>query len=174
MTDFARSALAARHGTVWIDTEFNGWGGELISLALVDEHGREFYEALQCDDPQPWVAANVMPVLGTKTVSLGGLQLRLHYWLSAYDTVHLVADWPDDIAYFCRALITGPGMRMDSPALTMEIRRDLDAVSECPHNALADARAMRARHLQLMASGGPSFMRSIARRLVEAPARGAA
>jgi hypothetical protein len=34
-------------------------------------------------------------------------------------------------------------MRINTPPLTMEIRRDLDAVSEIPHNALADARAIK-------------------------------
>lgn len=142
-----------RHATVWLDTEFNGWGGELISLALVDDHDRQFYEAVRCDNPLPWVAENVMPVLHTRARTLKWLQQHLHWWLSAYDSVHIVADWPDDVAYFCRALITGPGERINTPALTFEIRRDLDAVSAVPHNALEDAKAMRARHLQMMASG---------------------
>lgn len=143
----------ARHATVWIDTEFNGYGGELISLAMVDENDHQFYEAVACENPQPWVAENVLPVLGTRPRSLGWLQRHLHWWLSAYDSVHIVADWPDDVAYFCRALITGPGERMNTPALTFEIRRDLDAVSAIPHNALEDAKAMRARHLQIMGPG---------------------
>lgn len=154
-----------RHGHVWIDCEFNGWGGDLISLALVDAYGREFYEAVPCAYPQPWVAANVMPVLGVQPVPLRALQQRLHWWLSAYDSVHVIADWPDDIAYFCRALITGPGERMDTPHLTLEIRRDIDAAaSMVPHNALEDARAIRRKHLQLMAQG--------ARRIEPRPAGG--
>jgi hypothetical protein len=142
-----------RHATLWLDTEFNGWGGELISLALVDDNDRQFYEVLACDTPNPWVLSNVIPVLGLRPVPLAFMQLRLQQWLGAYDSVHVVADWPDDVAYLCRALITGPGERLDTPALTFEIRRDLDATSAIPHNALEDAKAMRARHLQLLAAG---------------------
>lgn len=28
---------------IYLDTEFNGHGGELISIALVDENGQDFY-----------------------------------------------------------------------------------------------------------------------------------
>jgi hypothetical protein len=39
-------------------------------------------------------------------------------------------------------LITGPGTRLDTPPLTMEVLR-VDTVSTNPHNALADATALR-------------------------------
>lgn len=140
---------------LWIDTEFNEFRGELISLALVDEDGREFYEVLPCANPGPWVAQNVMPILG-KLVNHGDYETArmmmarsLHRFLRDYKAIHIVADWPEDIAHFCGALIIGPGMRIDTPPLTMEVRRDLDAVSDIPHNALADARAMRLVHLAL-------------------------
>ena len=49
----------------FLDVEFNGFGGDLISLALVPEdHTTEpFYEALPCADAVPWVAGHVIPVL---------------------------------------------------------------------------------------------------------------
>ncbi len=133
---------------IWIDCEFNDFYGELISLGMVDEDGREFYEVLHCEKPTPWVAANVMPILGRPACSRRLMQARLEQWLSAYGSVHLIADWPEDITHFCQSLITGPGMRMDTPPLTMEIRRDLDsALSAIPHHALEDAKAIRAAHL---------------------------
>lgn len=128
---------------IYIDTEFNDFGGDLISLAMVDENGREFYAVLNCQNPTPWVAENVIPVLGQRFASLRILQTRMEAWLAEYDSVHVVADWPEDIAHFCRALITGPGMRMDTPPLTLEVRRDLSSdASAIPHNALEDARAI--------------------------------
>ncbi|ODS67302.1 MAG: hypothetical protein ABS37_00370 [Acidovorax sp. SCN 65-108] len=128
---------------IYIDTEFNDFGGELISLAMVDENGREFYAVLNCQNPTPWVAENVIPVLGQRFASLRMLQTRMEAWLAEYDSVHLIANWPEDIAHFCRALITGPGMRMDTPPLTLEVRRDLSSeASAIPHNALEDARAI--------------------------------
>lgn len=134
---------------LWIDTEFNEFRGALISLALVDEDGREFYQVVPCERPGSWVAANVMPILGQPPVSMGYLQMVLQDWLAVYDSLHVVADWPEDIEHFCRALIVGPGLRINTPPLTMEVRRDLDGVSQLPHNALADAKANRLAHLAL-------------------------
>lgn len=128
---------------IYLDTEFNDFGGELISLAMVDENGREFYAVLNCPNPTPWVAVNVMPVLGRPQASLRMLQTRMEAWLAVYPRAHIVADWPEDISHFCRALITGPGMRIDTPPLSLEVRRDLDSeASAIPHNALEDARAI--------------------------------
>ena len=128
---------------IYIDCEFNEFRGALISMALVDENGREFYEVLPCANPGPWVAENVMPILGKAPIPFGMFQLALCQWLCTYDAIHVIADWPEDITHFCQSLICGPGLRINTPPLTMEIRRDLDAVSELPHNALADARAIR-------------------------------
>jgi hypothetical protein len=58
------------------------------------------------------------------------------------DTIHIIADWPEDISHFCNALLTGPGTRLNTPRLTMEVRRDLHGDSKIPHNALEDARAI--------------------------------
>jgi hypothetical protein len=131
---------------LWIDTEFK-FKGALISIALVAEDGREFYAVLGCENPGPWVAEHVMPILGQEAEPLPVAQSRLQAFLRPYEAIHLVADWPEDIAHFCNFLITGPGFRIDTPPLTLEIRRDLDAVSDIPHNALADARAIRLAHL---------------------------
>lgn len=138
---------------LWIDTEFNGYQGSLISIALVDEEGRVFYEACHFWQPvDPWVQANVIPVLNTTPIPKPEMQIKLEKFLQPYTTIHLIADWPEDLAYFCNLLITGPGKRIDTPRLTMEIRRDLDgAVSKIPHNALADAVSIREEHLRLTA-----------------------
>lgn len=127
---------------IYIDCEWNSYGGQLISLALVAEDGRTFYEVLDCDKPDPWVAENVMPKLGKQSITLEKLQEQLSIFLGQFDSVHIIADWPEDIMWFCRVLITGAGTRLDTPPLTMEILR-CDTVSTNPHNALADATALR-------------------------------
>lgn len=132
---------------IWIDTEFNGYKGDLISIALVAENGAAWYQSLACDKPEPWVAQHVMPVVNNAPVTREVMQAQLEAFLAPYAHVHLVADWPDDISHFCQLLITGPGTRLNTPTLTMEVRRDLDAVSDVPHNALHDAIAMRKVHL---------------------------
>lgn len=134
---------------IWIDTEFNEFKGDLISIALVTEDARSFYAVVPCENPGAWVASNVMPILGDAPIPYQLMQQRLQTWLSQFDAVHIVADWPEDIQHFCEALITGPGFRLNTPPLTMEVRRDLDAQSQLPHNALADAKANRLAHLEL-------------------------
>lgn len=128
---------------VWIDCEFNEFKGDLISMALVAEDGREWYESLGCENPGPWVAQHVMPIIGKASMNLVAFQYSLRLWLAQFDSIHVIADWPEDIKHFCEALITGPGNRLDTPPLTMEVVR-IDATSELPHNALADARGIRA------------------------------
>lgn len=138
---------------LWIDTEFNDYRGELISIGLVDENDRGFYGSLAVTDPSPWVQDHVMPVLRCQPESVYELQTRLQAFLRSYDTVHLVADWPEDLQHFCWLLISGPGERIITPPLTMEIRRDIDSTeSAIPHNAIEDARAIRLAHLALEAA----------------------
>jgi len=135
---------------IWIDCEFNEFRGELISMALVSEDGCEWYGALPCPNPGPWVAQNVMPILAIEPTSRARFAIALQKWLAMFPAIHVIADWPEDIAHFCTALITGPGLRLNTPPLTMEVRRDLDLIpSVCPHNALADARAIRLSHLAI-------------------------
>lgn len=132
---------------LWIDCEWNGYKGDLISMALVDEHGAEWYEVLERHDTavHPWVLENVIPKLGQPAVSLLSMRMSLEVFIRKYPSIHIVADWPEDIARFCELLILGPGLRMNTPPLTMEVVR-LDAYSENPHNALSDARALRLAH----------------------------
>jgi hypothetical protein len=127
---------------IFIDGEWNSYGGELISLALVAESGEAFYEVLGCYNPDPWVESNVMPKLGKQWVSMAELQAELESFLSQFETVHIVADWPEDAMWFCRVLVTGPGTRIDTPPLTLEVLR-VDTTSNNPHNALADAQGLR-------------------------------
>ena len=127
----------------FLDCEFNSMGGELISMALVADDGSWWYTAVPVGAIiDPWVAEHVIPVLDITPIPYEFMQSTLEAFLSKFDTAHIVADWPDDIAYFSKALITGPGTRIDTPPLTMEVLR-IDAPSARPHNALWDARGIR-------------------------------
>jgi hypothetical protein len=126
---------------LFLDCEFNEFKGALISLALVSENGREFYEVLDCPNPGPWVKQNVIPILGKTPIRYGEFQHKLQAYLLQFDSINVIADWPEDIKHFCDCLITSPGMRLNTPPLTMAIYR-FDAPSELPHNALADARGI--------------------------------
>jgi len=127
---------------IYIDCEWNSFGGDLISMALVADDGREFYQVLPCDNPDPWVIEHVIPVLNQRATTLEAMRTYLQWFLMGFDSIHIIADWPEDIERFCAMLITGPGMRLNTPPLTMEVLR-VDSVSLLPHNALEDARALR-------------------------------
>lgn len=136
---------------LWIDTEFNGFNGELLSIALVPSTGSEFYEILAFPaNIDPWAAEHVMPVMNLPGEERRSQKLRsrvrdeLQSYLMQFESIHIIADWPEDIVHFCRLLMLDdkPGYRIDTPPLTMEIVR-IDAPSKVPHNALEDARGMR-------------------------------
>lgn len=132
----------------YIDCEFNGLNGDLLSIALVDQDlSTEFYEVLEHDHLtiDPWVNEHVIPFLGKPPVSKKSLQEKLSRYLP--DLFTIVADWPDDIRYFCELLITGPGKAIDFTKCFFVLDRNLSSdKSKIPHNALEDARAIRAGH----------------------------
>lgn len=137
---------------LFLDTEYNGFGGSLISMALAAENGDEWYRVLPCAEPTDWIKRNVIPVLNKrpyrKDFALASrfMKISLARWLQRYPSVHITADYPTDFEHFSRALILGHGVRILTPPLTLELRSDLPSVSRAsaiPHNALEDARALR-------------------------------
>jgi hypothetical protein len=145
----------------FLDTEFNGFGGGLLSLALVPEDGTEFYATLACDeDMLPWVERNVVPYLDHVPVGLVAPRIsrldaaaELSHYLAVDPAPVIVADWPEDIAQFCSLLMTGPGEMVPVPRLTFELVPlggfSTAANSAVPHNALHDARALKEHVLGL-------------------------
>ncbi|HVF82577.1 MAG TPA: hypothetical protein VM913_00200 [Sphingomicrobium sp.] len=140
----------------FLDCEYNGFGGGLISLALVPEDGgEEFYAVVTCGEPlNEWVQRNVQPFLNHVPVShqhspQKPLDVAQHVssWLSAFADVEIVADWPEDIALFCRLLMTGNGEMVPVPRLTFRLCKlpgfSTARNSQVPHNALHDARSLR-------------------------------
>lgn len=140
---------------VFIDCEFNGFGGDLLSMALVAADGEEFYEVRSLEKDKEyvrWVADNVVPHLNKDPVNREVFQSRLWQFINQYSEVHLIADWPDDIKYFCMELIVAPGVCINTPSkLTMEINRQLSSTSSVIlHNALEDARAIKQNYDELL------------------------
>lgn len=133
---------------MFIDCEFNGGGGKLLSMAIVADDGCEFYEVIECNDPIiPWVQDNVMPILNKDPIPEYVFKNKLWNFLMWYDKINLIADWPDDIKYFLDSVILGPGKMMSMASFTCEIRRDISSYeSALPHNALEDARAIRIQY----------------------------
>ena len=145
----------------FLDTEYNGWGGQLLSLALVPDHGEELYLTLDWDGAlEEWVERNVAPYLDSvpqalispRTSRADAARAIAHYLAGDADPL-IVADWPEDIAYFSALLVTGPGVMAEVPRLRFEFAAlsgfSTAANSRVPHNALHDARALRDHILSL-------------------------
>jgi len=132
---------------LYLDTEFNGFGGPLLSMALVSKDGHEFYEVLEFSgDYDPWVAKHVVPKFMKSPVNCKTFQSNLENFLNSFSEINVIADWPEDIAHFCNALIIGPGSRMRLPkVVTFQIDFNLPNTALCslvPHNALEDAKSL--------------------------------
>lgn len=136
----------------FLDTEFDGFGGDLISLALVREDGSSISLVVGASGPKtPWVSENVIPILFADRVSakcqLIDLPYQIQDFLAGDAAPFIIADWPDDIAYFCKAIITGPGTMINVPRITFNVAR-VDAypttlIGAIQHNAWWDAMALR-------------------------------
>ena len=139
----------------FLDTEYNGHGGELLSIALVPDDGDELYLTLKAEEPLvEWVERHVLPYLDTVPEQLSCPRLsrrdaaqELERYLRHDDKALIFADWPEDIAQFCNLLITGPGDMVDLRHLNFQLAPmsnfSTAAHSKVPHNALHDARALR-------------------------------
>ena len=139
----------------FLDTEFNGFGGALLSLALVPEDGEEFYITLEItENLHSWVERHVLPHLDHVPVGMVAPRLSradaaeaLAAYLASDPAPEILADWPDDIAYFNSLLLTGPGEMVAIPPLTFRLLPlpgfSTAENSAVPHNALHDARALR-------------------------------
>lgn len=140
---------------LWPSGSFGWRPDKLLKSAAVPE--KEFYEVIA---PLPnnmsgWVQENVVPYLDKEGIPFAEFQQRLEAFMLKNGVKQLHYDWCDDIAYFCRAMITGPGERIQMPglALTHTHHPDIETESEVAHNALHDARAIAAAIRQRFLQG---------------------
>jgi hypothetical protein len=152
----------------YIDCEFDGYGGKLISIGIAALNHATFYAVLdkyaygpdvdevqECDD---WVYDNVIPKLMSHTrfnhrlsrafpsITHKELSTELGIFFAGDEEIHIIADWPDDIKYFCELLVTGPGTMINIPSITFDIKRVDAYPNDIPfaiqHNAIWDAIAL--------------------------------
>ncbi len=136
----------------YIDCEFDGYRGPLLSMALVRDDGESRYWVAPPVTPitDPWVYENVVPIIyncPAKPWPNEALSEMIQTFLDGDRNPVIIADWPDDIRYFCEAIITGPGEMIHVPGLTFEMHR-VDAYpttleGAVQHNAWWDAMALR-------------------------------
>lgn len=140
----------------FLDCEYNGFGGALLSLALVPaDGGEELYLTFDCTGSiEPWVERNVLPFIDHVPDNLKlpptSREQAAHVvamYLDGDGQPEILADWPTDIELLCGLLTFAPGRMVALP----EIRFRLLTLgtfspaenSAVPHNALHDARALR-------------------------------
>lgn len=141
---------------LYLDTEFNGFGGELISMALVgadQPHSMAvggfvpvvWYAACLTHGPlDPWVKEHVMPVLDRTPLMPSIFKREFHDWIKRFDNPEIICDWHADAAHFCNMLAgMDYGTSLDFACrITILKTPPGQPVSCIPHNALADARAL--------------------------------
>ncbi|EJI1280455.1 TPA: 3'-5' exoribonuclease [Vibrio vulnificus] len=179
---------------LFLDTEFTGLkqDAELLSLALVDEHGRAFYAECQARygaSVDKWIVEHVLA--HTRWLSLPScapsewlqegevrygfdsdenIAHQLKHWLSQYERVELWADCPAyDWVLFCQLFggsqyLPRPLSYVVNDFATLLTLQGLDPLlprisllapnqqpQGQPHNALYDARLLKACFTQLIA-----------------------
>jgi hypothetical protein len=140
----------------FLDCEYNGFGGALLSLALVPEDGgEELYLTFDCvGSVEPWVERNVIPYLDQVPDALRLPRIgreaaaqAVAMYLAQDGEPEILADWPTDIELLCGLLSFAPGRMVAVPELRFRLLRlgrfSPAENSAVPHNALHDARAFR-------------------------------
>lgn len=149
----------------FLDTEFNGFGGELISLALVREDGESGYWVFgDFGTPAAWVAENVLPIVWScphgkpKLWDKTAAAMDVAWFLRDDPDPVIVTDWPADVRYFCELVEFPMGKMAPIASLKFELHRVDCYPTTLPgavqHNAWWDAMALR--HLLNPADHGPS------------------
>ena len=139
----------------FLDTEYNGVGGELLSLALVPDDGDELYLTLEIRTAGRSGSSAMSCLISIRFPSSSPVRAseradaahELERYLRHDEEPLIFADWPEDIAQFCDLMITGPGDMVEVRHVTFRLSPMTNfstaANSKVPHNALHDARALR-------------------------------
>ena len=137
---------------LFLDCEFNSFGGELISFGIVPEDSSidELYIVLVEErPPTEWVARHVIPALNTneRWERLDAAR-HLARYLAAIDNPVLVADWVEDLSQIISLAVITPGKMVAMPSGVMYQYIHCPNFktaqhSKIPHNALEDARSLR-------------------------------
>lgn len=143
----------------FIDTEFDGHNGPLLSLAIVEEDGISLHVRTTARAADPWVIANVEPLMDEHSASVSHASLpvnavgeAIRTFLADDEAPVIIADSPVDIGRFCAALSTGPDggwASADYPRMTFEVHNVNCYPTSLPgavqHNAWWDAMALKAK-----------------------------
>lgn len=140
----------------FLDCEFNGFGGELISLALSGEAGELYLARTEAElnalEGHDWIAEHVLPFLSLadarpEVMPLEKFGRAIQAFLAGDKAPEIIADWPEDLMHLMQCLIIAPGQMVRIPDLSLRLMSasayPTDMEEAVQHNALWDARALR-------------------------------
>lgn len=134
--------------SLYLDTEFNGFGGELISLALVPDDGTEpWYAELELPEViDPWVKQHVVPLLCKRRTRPALFKHSFQLYLQKYINPLIICDWHADAVHFCQ-LLAGQtyGSSLDFEC-RIQILKTPRGEPVYKHNALDDAKILMNWH----------------------------
>jgi hypothetical protein len=156
----------------YLDTEFNSFGGSLISIGIAREDGECLYLVVPPADiarmrfeesMDPWIEENIIPVLTDVPPDVKPVYRSVHNWPRLIgefiyrdgETPQIIVDWPSDAMDFAKLLMTGPGVAVPMSNQThITIIRHLDVYpttlkGAVQHNAIWDALAIRQLLMEL-------------------------
>lgn len=136
---------------IYIDSEFNGFRGELISFAAASDSGKDFYSVIGLPKKiHPWVKENIIPKLNANSVGFETTRADFTNFvlrdlgLKTGDELQVFADWPEDLVHMFSLLSDEQGMtRFNFTVAGIFITPPRPVISDNAHNALADAQALR-------------------------------
>ena len=135
-------------------------GKRLLIMKEMTPHG-EFTKRIEMLGISKRTAQRFMSVVlkFSKTTSMSLLEKSgngtklLELMVLDDDDIEIIADWPEDFALFSRSLIVSAGRCLTLPPLKMQLwieETNAHVPSQQPHNALADARALKLSYLNAM------------------------
>lgn len=144
---------------LYLDCEFNGHCGRLISMALASTEGDHWYGIWPMDlaTINPWVVEHVMPVLNVHPTSLrlnlgdeftaAMTRASLHTYLERHAGEIIYADWPADFEHLMHVMAGDSYEQSWMVDIGMQLLKATDPKPEVPHNALSDAVALMRWHV---------------------------
>lgn len=139
----------------YIDCEFDGHNGPLLSLAMVREDGGSIHIQTKVAPMDIWVQRHVYPLMEQHHARLSAKVYHdevgevIRHFIGGDPQPKIIADSPVDIARFCRAISTGPNggwQSADYERMTFIVENvdcyPTDLPGAVQHNAWWDAMAL--------------------------------
>jgi hypothetical protein len=129
---------------IFLDVELTDFCGDVLSVGMVSSCGKEFYA--ECDQPNvcEWVMKNVIPKMSGVKVSQFQMSKQIGKYLSQFDSVTIICDWPDDIRAFTSLMVEHSYLLISHNDLSFRIVEKIAMPdNKDSHNALYDAKQLK-------------------------------